>query len=77
LVPYASGLANSGLLGGQVELWAGVSSTCGADFMTAVTSNTGATPLGGALSGAMSVRASVTTASVIGVAVAALSMLVL
>ncbi|KZT52962.1 hypothetical protein CALCODRAFT_511733 [Calocera cornea HHB12733] len=51
-VPYALGLANSQILGGQAALWTGVSTTCGTGFVSNVEQGAG-TVLGGSLSGAL------------------------
>jgi hypothetical protein len=53
-VPYALGLANSPILGGQAGLWQGVTNTCGQGFVGDVEQGAG-TVLGGSLSGAMPV----------------------
>ncbi|EJU00923.1 hypothetical protein DACRYDRAFT_95220 [Dacryopinax primogenitus] len=51
-VPYALGLSNSQILGGQAALWNGVSATCGTGFVGDVEQGAG-TVLGGSLSGAL------------------------
>ncbi|KZP00726.1 hypothetical protein CALVIDRAFT_560060 [Calocera viscosa TUFC12733] len=51
-VPYALGLSNSAILGGQAALWNGVTATCGSGFVSNVEQGAG-TVLGGSLSGAL------------------------
>ena len=65
LIPYACGLANSPLIGGQLEIWKAMTSKCGNQFMNAIMSNMP----GGSLamhSGTVSVKAGVTGLSVMG-----------
>ena len=42
-VPYALGLAQSPILGGQQTLWTAINSTCGVSFVNAITSQVGGT----------------------------------
>lgn len=39
--PYALGLSNSPILGGQSALWSAINSTCGAGYINAITSEVG------------------------------------
>ena len=39
--PYALGLSNSPILGGQSSLWSAINSTCGGGFVNAITSEVG------------------------------------
>jgi len=50
-MPYAYGLLQSPILGGQTALWLAVTSTCGPSFISAITADSHAAPLA-ALSGA-------------------------
>jgi len=50
-IPYAYGLSQSPILGGQSALWNAVQSTCGPSFISAITADSQAAPLA-ALSGA-------------------------
>ena len=57
-VPYALGLSQSPILGGQSELWSAINLTCGAAYTSAITSEVGSfattdssgSPVGGAMS---------------------------
>jgi len=50
-IPYAFGLSQSPILGGQSDLWNAMESKCGASFMSTITADSKAAPLA-ALSGA-------------------------
>lgn len=51
--PYALGLSQSPILGGQSALWNAINSTCGAAYVNAITSEVGTFTTTGSTGGAM------------------------
>jgi len=72
-VPYALGLANSPMLGGQSQLWAAIQDKCPANFLTEISNAAGSNP--DSISGASHVNAGRTVTAFAG-ALAALVALV-
>jgi len=74
--PYALGLSQSPILGGQSALWAAINSTCGAAYVNAITSEVGSFTsqtgsTGGAMGMAIPSGAAVAFASILGFALLA------
>jgi hypothetical protein len=51
--PYALGLSQSPILGGQSALWSAINSTCGSAYVNAITSEVGTFSTAGSTGGAM------------------------
>ena len=68
--PYALGLSQSPILGGQSELWSAINSTCGSAYVNAITSEVGTfstqSTTGGAMGMAIPSGVAVVFASVLG-----------
>jgi len=66
-IPYAFGLAQSPILGGQSDLWDAVKSKCGASFISTIMDDANAAPLA-ALSGAPTLAKAPVLTTLIGLA---------
>jgi hypothetical protein len=66
-IPYAYGLSQSPILGGQPDLWQAVQSKCGASFISAITAESKAAPLA-ALSGAPALAKTPVLTTLVGLA---------
>lgn len=66
-MPYAFGLKQSPIIGGQAALWSAVEQTCGTSFLDVITADAGAAPLA-ALAGGASTLVQKPLAALVGAA---------
>jgi hypothetical protein len=72
-IPYAFGLNQSPILGGQSALWNAVETTCGSSFIDTITANSDAAPLAALANGAsLGLKAPAVLVTLVGAAVALL-----